>query len=61
MIGEVVEIASAKSVDGAWEAYQKHASRAFQDRKLLLNRGYMEQWAMLEARFKKLSLMPRAY
>jgi hypothetical protein len=60
-MGQVFEIASAKSVDGAWEAYQKHARRALEDRKLLLDRGYMEQWAMLEARFKRLSLMPRAY
>jgi hypothetical protein len=58
---EVVEIANAAAVDGAWEAFQKHAARSFDDRRLILDRGYMEQWAMLEARFKRLSVMPRKY
>jgi hypothetical protein len=38
-----------------------HAARSFVDRSLILNRGYMEEWARLEARFKRLALMPRAY
>ena len=60
MSAEVIEIASADAVDAAWDAYRRHAERAMHKRSLLLDRGYMEKWAMLEARFKKLSLMPRA-
>ena len=60
-MGEVVEIAARGEVDAAWEAYRKHAARALDDKSLILNRGYMEEWARLEARFKRLSLMPRAY
>jgi hypothetical protein len=58
---EVISITGKSKVDAAWADYQKHAQRAFADRTLLLNRGFMEEWARLEARFKKLSLMPRAY
>lgn len=61
MSAQVLEIVPKETVDSAWEAYQRHAQRAFDDRKLLLDRGYMEEWARLEARFKRLSLMPRAY
>jgi hypothetical protein len=61
MSADVLEIAPRAAVDQAWEAYRKHAARAFDDKRLLLNRGYMEEWARLEARFKRLSLMPRAY
>lgn len=60
-MGKVVQIVSSSEVNAAWEAYQKHALRSFDDRKLILDRGYMEEWARLEARFKRLSLMPRAY
>ena len=60
-MGEVVQIAARSEVDAAWEAYQKHAARAFDDKRLVLDRGFMEEWARLEARFKRLSLMPRAY
>jgi hypothetical protein len=60
-VGEVVQIAARSEVDAAWQAFQKHAQRSFDDRSLILNRGYMEEWARLEARFKRLSLMPRAY
>lgn len=60
-MGEVVTIANARDVNAAWEAYCRHAARAIDDRKLILDRGYMEEWARLEARFKRLSLMPRAY
>jgi hypothetical protein len=61
MSADVLEIASRDTVDAAWNAYQRHAERAFDDRRLLLDRGYMEEWARLEAKFKRLSLMPRAY
>jgi hypothetical protein len=54
-------IVTAAVVDQAWEAYRAHAARALDDRKLFLDHGYIEQWAQLEARFKKLSLMARAY
>lgn len=60
-MGALVEIADARTVDAAWHAYHKHAQRAFDDRSLLLDRGYMEEWARLEAKFKRLSLMPRTY
>lgn len=60
-MGEVLEIASSREVSRAWEAYRKHALLSFEDRTLLLSRPYMEEWAKLEARFKKLSLMPKAY
>jgi hypothetical protein len=60
-MGAVVAIVTKADVDEAWEAYRAHAARSFDDQKLILNRGYMEQWAQLEARFKRLSLMPRAY
>lgn len=60
-MGEVVEIVRASDVDQAWNVFRKHAARSFDDRKLILDRGYMEEWAKLEARFKRLSLMPRAY
>lgn len=60
-MGEVLDIVTASAVDQAWDAYQKHARRSFDDKGLILNRGYMEEWARLEARFKRLSLMPRAY
>ena len=60
-MGDVVDFANKEAVDGAWNAFQKHAARSFSDRKLILDRGYMEQWAMLEARFKRLSIMPRKY
>jgi hypothetical protein len=43
------------------KTFRKHAARSIDDRKLMLDRGYMEEWARLEARFKRLSLMPRAY
>jgi hypothetical protein len=58
---DVIDIASRDAVDGAWAAFQAHAARSFDNRKLLLDRGYMEKWALLEARFKRLSLMPRSY
>ena len=61
MSAEVVEIANAQAVDNAWEAFRAHAARSFKDKSLILDRGYMEQWAILEARFKKLSVMPRRY
>jgi hypothetical protein len=60
-MGTVIDIATRESVDTAWEAFRKHASRSIDDRKLMLDRGYMEEWARLEARFKRLSLMPRTY
>lgn len=60
-MGEVIAIVRAEDVDSAWSAFQEHARRSFDDRQLMLDRGYMETWAMLEARFKRLSLMPRAY
>jgi hypothetical protein len=60
-MGEVVEIVSRNEVDASWDAFRKHAARSFVDRSLILNRGYMEEWARLEARFKRLALMPRAY
>lgn len=60
-MGEVVEIAAASEVNAAWNAFQSHAQRSFDDKRLILNRGYMEEWARLEARFKRLTLMPRAY
>lgn len=60
-MGEIVEIVSRNEVDAAWSAFQKHAQRSFDDRRLILDRGYMEEWARLEARFKRLTLMPRAY
>jgi len=56
-----VEIVNSAAVNGAWEEFQKHAQRSFDDRRLILDRGYMEKWAMLEARFKRLSVMPRKY
>ena len=61
MSAEVVEIVNSAAVNGAWEEFQKHAQRSFDDRRLILDRGYMEKWAMLEARFKRLSVMPRKY
>ena len=61
MMGEVLDIAPRVTVDQAWEAYRAHAARSFDDKQLLLDRGYVEEWARLEARFKRLSLMPRAY
>jgi hypothetical protein len=60
-MGAVIEIADKATVDDAWKAFRDHAARSFADRKLVLDRGYMEEWARLEARFKRLSLMPRAY
>jgi hypothetical protein len=57
----IIDIATKESVDSAWESFRAHAARSFDDRSLLLDRGYMEEWARLEARFKRLSLMPRAY
>jgi hypothetical protein len=60
-VGSVVPITTRHDVDEAWAAFQKHAQRSFDDRRLILDRGYMEQWALLEARFKRLSLRPRAY
>jgi hypothetical protein len=60
-MGAVVEIADARTVDAAWQDFRKHAAKSFEDRQLILDRGYMEEWARLEARFKRLSLMPRTY
>lgn len=60
-MGEILDIVPRVTVDQAWEAYRSHAARAFDDKRLLLDRGYMEEWAKLEAKFKRLSLMPRAY
>lgn len=60
-MGDVTAIVTSADVDRAWKAFREHAARSFKDRKLLLSRPYMEEWALLEARFKKLSLMPRAY
>lgn len=60
-MGEIVEIVRASDVDQAWNAFRTHAARSFDDRRLILDRGYMEEWAKLEAKFKRLSLMPRAY
>jgi hypothetical protein len=60
-MGAVVEIASRETVDAAWQDFREHASRSFNDRKLILDRAYMEEWARKEARFKRLSLMPRVY
>lgn len=60
-MGTVTEIASREKVDVAWETFRKHAARSIDDRKLMLDRGYMEEWARLEAKFKRLSLMPRSY
>lgn len=60
-MGAVIDIATKESVERAWEAFRDHAARSFDDRSLVLNRGYMEEWARLEARFKRLSLMPRTY
>jgi hypothetical protein len=57
----VVDIATRDSVDADWDAFRSHVSRSFDDHRLLLDRGYMEQWAVLEERFKKLSMMPRTY
>lgn len=61
LMGEVVEIVTSNAVTAAWDAFQEHAARSFDDRRLILDRGYMETWAKLEARFKRLSVMPRAY
>lgn len=60
-MGTLLQIAPRETVDAAWQAFRDHAARSFDDRGLILNRGYMEEWARLEARFKRLSLMPRAY
>ena len=60
-MGDVIQIAPREAVDGAWEAYRAHAARMIDNRQLILDRGYMEQLAMLEERFKRLSRMPRAY
>jgi hypothetical protein len=60
-MGEVHQIVSKEAVDGAWEAYRAHAARSFDNKRLLLDRGFMEQWAMLEERFKRLANMPRKY
>lgn len=60
-MGQILQIATKETVDEAWAAFQEHAQRSFDDRRLILDRGYMEEWARLEARFKKLSLMPRVY
>lgn len=60
-MGEVIQLAAKSNVDDAWLAFQSHAARSFHDRGLILDRGYMEEWARLEARFKRLALMPRAY
>jgi len=60
-MGEVRNIAEAIEVTRAWEAYRDHAARSFDDKRLILDRQYMEEWARLEARFKRLSLLPRAY
>lgn len=57
----VVAIVTRERVDDAWEAYREHVVRSFDDRHLLLDRGYMERWALLEAKFKRLALMPRTY
>jgi hypothetical protein len=57
----IADIASRERVDTAWAEYREHAAKAFANRELLLDRGYMERWAALEAKFKKLSLMPRSY
>jgi hypothetical protein len=60
-MGAIVEIADARNVDAAWQAFRKHAAKSFVDRSLILDRGYMEEWAKLEAKFKRLSLLPRTY
>jgi hypothetical protein len=60
-MGTIVEIADSRNVDAAWQAFQKHAARSFEDRSLILDRGYMGEWARLEAKFKRLSLLPRTY
>jgi hypothetical protein len=57
----VTSIATRERVDDAWAEYREHAAKAFANRELLLDRGYMERWAHLEAKFKKLSQMPRSY
>jgi hypothetical protein len=60
-MGQVAELASKQTLDEAWRAYRDHAARSFDDRRLILDRGYMGEWARLEARFKRLSLLPRVY
>jgi hypothetical protein len=61
MSANVLPIASSEAVDQAWVAFRDHAARSFVEKRLILDRGYMEEWARLEARFKKLTLMPRRY
>ena len=60
-MSNVIEIASEQAVTAAWTAFRDHAAQAFVDKRLVLNRGYMEEYARLEDRFKRLSVMPRRY
>ena len=53
----VVEIVARDTVDSAWNAYAAHVARSRAEPGLLLDREYVQEWARLERRFKKLFLM----
>lgn len=56
----VVPLICTSAVDSAWEAYCQHAGRSRADPDLLHDREYVEQWARLESRFKRLFLAEEA-
>lgn len=52
----VIELASAESVDRAWQAYADHTAQGFADPKLCLDRNWMQTRARLLRRFDQLYL-----
>jgi hypothetical protein len=46
-----------QALTNAWNAYAEHAARSKANPDLLLNRQYVDEWARLEDRYKKLVLL----
>lgn len=53
----VLRLADKCAVDQAWDEYAVHMRRAMDDQRLLLDREWMEQRAVLQRRFDRLYLM----
>lgn len=56
MTGNVVQISTAVTLDDAWEAYRSHTAESFENPKLLLDRGWVEENTRRRARFDRLFL-----
>ncbi len=53
-MSNVIPLIRPEATEAAWNEYQAHVARSFDDRMLLTDRIYMERWARLEREWKRL-------